>query len=537
MAQALAELESKLDAARSGWAAYGAHPSFAGFVEFAVTLSSLSGYLGAKGLSGVHAVAHQLEQFALEHFGDESTHPLGTEIRARLDALLGQLAERIAQLDGAAPVQERRSAPSGGGEGTSTPVESERRMWFVGNEVAPWADMLGQLSYFGLKLDTHDWSSLHNGDPEPRLVLLDIDGLVFEDAVARVRGLRQRFAVSKLVALNIAPGFAQMHAMLAAGCDDGFVIGTTQAVITARILDHNTADEEEPYRVLLVEDSKTAAAAIARILKNDGVEVHAIHDPQQVLEALQASLPDLILMDMHMPGCTGVEAARVIRQFPQFLSTPIVYLSAETDVARQIDALRLGGDHFLTKPVNPVILNAIVKTKIDRYRALRRSMLNDSLTGLLNHTSSKQRLDAALEAVGRVRAPLAVAMVDIDHFKHVNDTYGHPMGDQIIRSLAWLLKQRLRKTDVLGRYGGEEFIIGLPGAEPRQAIEVLDAIRRDFGRIRHVAEAGAFHTTFSCGMAHFPALREREALVKAADEMLYEAKRGGRNRVVSAADD
>jgi PleD family two-component response regulator len=198
--------------------------------------------------------------------------------------------------------------------------------------------------------------------------------------------------------------------------------------------------------LLVVEDSSTAIKLIQRALEEHKIVSKAISDPRFVLDELRDFQPDLILMDMYMPKCTGVEAARVIRQHAQFLSIPIVYLSGETDVALQIDALRLGGDHFLTKPFNPVFLNAIVKSKIERYRSLRRSMYHDSLTGLLNHTSTKSALDRALaESAER---PAAGIGGDGRYrlFQKVNDTYGHPVGDQVIRSLAWLLKQRLRKN-------------------------------------------------------------------------------------------
>src|SRR5665647_2051783 len=117
-----------------------------------------------------------------------------------------------------------------------------------------------------------------------------------------------------------------------------------------------------------------------------------------------------------MPDCTGVEATRIIRQHAEFLSTPVVYLSGDGDMALQVDALRLGGDHFLTKPFNPVFLNAVVKSKIERYRTLRRSMLHDGLTGLLNHRTVKERLATAVNAANIKNGLLAVAMIDIDYF-------------------------------------------------------------------------------------------------------------------------
>ncbi len=124
-------------------------------------------------------------------------------------------------------------------------------------------------------------------------------------------------------------------------------------------------------------------------------------------------------------------------------------------------------------------------------------------------------------------------MIDIDHFKSVNDKYGHPMGDQVIRSLAWILKQRLRKTDLVGRYGGEEFLVILPGSSADQAAERLDRIRRDFSLIQYAHGDTWFDATFSAGVSQLTAPVNAEALIKEADEALYDAKNSGRNCIVT----
>src|SRR6476469_3367888 len=163
---------------------------------------------------------------------------------------------------------------------------------------------------------------------------------------------------------------------------------------------------------------------------------------------------------MYMPRFNGVESTRVLRLINAYGSLPIVYLSGESDVGMQVEALRLGGDQFLIKPFNPVLLAAVVKTRIERFREPPRSTRLDGLTGLFHHTAAKSRLQTMVAKIPH-HGTLTVAMIDIDHFKSINDTYGHPVGDQVIRGLAWLLKGRLRSIDLIGRYGGEEFIIAL----------------------------------------------------------------------------
>jgi len=290
---------------------------------------------------------------------------------------------------------------------------------------------------------------------------------------------------------------------------------------------------QEKYRVLIVEDSRVAAVVIQRTLSEHSIDSQVVADPATLLDAVAGYRPDLILMDMYMPRFNGVEATRVLRQVSGFQALPIVYLSSESDIGMQVEALRLGGDQFLTKPFNPVVLAAVVRTKIERYRDALRSTRTDGLTGLLNHTASKARLKAMVESLP-VHGHLCVAMIDIDHFKSINDTYGHPVGDQVIRNLAWLLKGRLRATDLIGRYGGEEFILALPDAPPDRAQAVIERIRRDFAELPHAHNEGTLYGSFSAGIAcnmRFPSSTE---LTEAADQALLEAKRQGRNRVLCA---
>jgi len=123
-------------------------------------------------------------------------------------------------------------------------------------------------------------------------------------------------------------------------------------------------------------------------------------------------------------------------------------------------------------------------------------------------------------------------MIDIDRFKVINDTYGHPVGDQVIRSLAWLLRGRLRNTDLVGRYGGEEFLIALPDIDPEHAVRLIDQIRLDFGQLPHAHAQGTLRVTFSCGVAALPDYLTTSTLIEAADDALLDAKRSGRNRIV-----
>ena len=535
MAVSAEELTTRCHALQLQWQGFAAQPAFEAFVEFAVAVSSLTEFLSSRGLAGLHQDAHALEQTVLTYFEAWNTPQLPA-------ADLAVLGQRLRQFDGRVdafvhgnsnPFSERRShAPTSTQEGL---LPTKRSICLLTNRPQDWEELLRQLRYFNIQTNVHAGTAPTVYHCDVSIVLIDHRGWAPGEVVPMVHALRGHLAASCLIACEVPADFDSQNAVLAAGCDYCFTEGASQSVLIDRIVRVNEAREEDPYHVLVVEDSKTAAAKIQRTLSEGGMKATVVHNPRAVLDRLVQTSPDLVLMDMHMPGCNGVEVTRVLRQHPEFLSTPVVYLSGDTDVALLVDALRLGGDHFLTKPFNPVVLNAVIKSKIERYRALRKHMVCDSLTGLLNHTACKQRLDALVAAAQRDGEGFCVAMVDIDHFKRVNDTWGHPAGDQVIRSMAWLLKQRLRSTDVVGRYGGEEFVVMLPSSGLAEARQLLDAIRQDFGCIVHEAADQRFQCSFSAGVAQWAEGECADTVLGRADAMLYQAKMGGRNRVADTA--
>lgn len=289
----------------------------------------------------------------------------------------------------------------------------------------------------------------------------------------------------------------------------------------------------EPYRVLIVDDEPEIAHYHAILLQGAGMVTSELHDPRQVLKVLDAFRPDIVLMDMYMPHGNGREVAHVIRQEPHHVGLPIVYLTSETDREKLFSAMRIGVEGFLTKPVVHNELIAAVAIRAERMRALRLLMARDSLTGLLNHTMTTQMLENALALAQRDGDSVGFAMVDIDNFKAVNDTYGHPVGDQVLLALSRLLKQRLRSTDIVGRYGGEEFAVILPKADLAQAARLIDGLREDFARVSFYCADKEFRCSFSAGVATSEHHPNYERLREAADRLLYEAKRRGRNCVVT----
>jgi len=261
-----------------------------------------------------------------------------------------------------------------------------------------------------------------------------------------------------------------------------------------------------------------------------------LQSPQDIMQEIAAFRPELVLMDLHMPDFSGSDLAGVIRQHDQYANLPIVYLSAETDIQQQVEAMVRGADDFLTKPISDLQLVATARARITRSRQLEEKINKDSLTGLLKHASIKEAVGLEVQHSRRTAKPVTLAMLDIDHFKTVNDNYGHTMGDVVIAAVATLLRQRLRQSDILGRYGGEEFVVVLPECELENAGLLLDEIRQRFSSLHYSHEGQDFSCTISIGLAcstQYPESSGAELLV-AADEALYKARHGGRNQVQQA---
>ena len=267
-------------------------------------------------------------------------------------------------------------------------------------------------------------------------------------------------------------------------------------------------------------------------LQQAGMETKEINDPLELLDVLTEFPSDLILMDLYMPGCNGFELSQVIRQIDTYINIPIVFLSSEKNLKQKLNALSLGGDDFLSKPIQPWHLVSAVTNRVKRGRTIRKLAESDGLTGLLNHSKIKERLSIEVARAKREASMLSYVMLDIDLFKNVNDNYGHPAGDRVLKSLANLLKQRLRSYDIIGRYGGEEFVIILPNTNLKEAQNLMNNLRVAFSEIEHYHESGNFKCQFSCGISSYPDFHNEMHLSNEADKALYQAKESGRNKIV-----
>lgn len=401
------------------------------------------------------------------------------------------------------------------------------------------SELVRQLDFFGVNcLLVQTRAHFHQAMTErhPAAIVMDIDfagpseGLRLADELSSVaRGIAWLFFASA------EPSTAMRLAAVRSGGGELFCENLEASKVLECIEAHTQFQQYEPYRVMIIDDSKAQATHTERTLNSAGIVTCTLTEPFEAMDRLAEFEPDLIILDMYMPECKGTELATVIRQNEHYVSVPIIYLSAEDDLEKQLDAMNTAGDDFLTKPIKARHLITTVRNRAERARQLRERMVRDSLTGLYNHTHSLHLLENACKTAQREQRPLSFVMLDIDHFKSVNDQYGHPVGDRVIKTLALFLKQRLRKTDHIGRYGGEEFAVIMPDTDAKTAAYVIDSIRQRFAEIHYPNSQAYLTCTFSAGVAQHFAGMDAGRLTQTADLALYKAKHNGRNQVVSSA--
>lgn len=295
-------------------------------------------------------------------------------------------------------------------------------------------------------------------------------------------------------------------------------------------------------KILIADDDLVSRRLLERTLMALGHEVTAVGDGLSATAVLLGpDGPRVAILDWMMPGTTGLEVCRLVRERP----VPYVYILLLTTRDRREDivaGLDAGADDFLTKPFDAFELRARLRPGerivdlqeglIEAREALRELSIRDSLTGLWNRRMILDQLGSELSRARRDGKPLAVAIADLDHFKRVNDSFGHATGDAVLREAAKRMRSAVRDCDFIGRYGGEEFLLVLPGCDGAAGRLVAERVRGRIAAGPVQTDEGLVPTTVSLGLAwSATAVVKSDALIDAADDALYRAKAEGRNRV------
>ena len=525
-----AQLPDKIGAIESCWRALQeGHWDQTAHAQLHQLTHSLAGSGGTFGYTQLSQQARAIEEL-LKDLLECHREPTEQE-RTQVTAMIGSLRELSEDTEGA---QQRSVAVQ-----VHAPPGSRCKIYLVLDDVGDAQKLTLQVSGYGY--DARVFATLHQvhmvmGDKAPGAVILDISSpeaaLAHAESIGRIR--HQRVVPLPVIFISSRNNMQTRLAAVRAGGDAYFTKPLDVASLVNRLDELTASKEPEPYRILVVDDEKELAAYHQLVLRNAGMTVQATDRPLDIMALLVEFKPDLILMDVYMPECSGLELAKVIRQQDAYMDLPIVFLSTEQRLEKQYAALNLGGDDFLTKPIEDDHLVAAIVHRAKRARLLGSAMVRDGLTQLLNHNKLKEQLEMEVLRANRHDLPMAFAMLDLDHFKEVNDTYGHLTGDRVLKNVARFLLEHLRRTDIVGRYGGEEFAVIFPNTNEHRALAVLEQLRALFAQVTHAASDKAFSLTLSGGVAGYPRFQSAQDINRAADEALYRAKGKGRNHVVLA---
>ncbi len=289
-------------------------------------------------------------------------------------------------------------------------------------------------------------------------------------------------------------------------------------------------------RVLIVDGDRDMVAIYAGELRGAGMSVDTLGAADELIEQLEATPPDILLLDVDLPRISGIDICRALRMSERWGRMPILIVTSHTDVDTRIRAFRSGASDVITKPVLAEELLARIGVQEDRLHMFRDRLDKDVLSGLLLRRSFVEAFQRAVSTCNRTDQPLALVLLDIDHFKNINDTYGHLIGDQVIARLGELLRRRFRVEDLRARWGGEEFALVFVGSNTEFAELAAKRLLTEFRELRFAAEDGTlFGATFTAGVAGYPDDgTSLTNLIRRADERLYLGKRAGRNRITSS---
>ncbi len=456
--------------------------------------------------------------------------PDGAHVKT-IQQQLGELKQRLKQSTPIKTVEEYSK------QADKVNSQASGTIFVVEDDVEAAQELALQLRYYGYEVEVFNHLEKFRAAIQScagEIVLMDVE--FPEDEMGGIHFMEQAQRELKQQAKVI---FISVHDTLSyrlGAIRAGGVAYFTKPINSAELIDQidvmTASQVQEPFRILIVEDSSISMAYYSSVLEQAEMQIKSLEDPMKLLDVLNSFSPDLILMDLYLPGCNGIELSKVVRQIDGFQNIPIVHLVNANDLNTQSEVMNLRGSDFLLKPISPTQLVAAITSRVSRMRSLHSLMILDGPTGLLNHTAIKEELAREVIRSNRLNTPLSFATIDVDCFKKLNDNYGYAAGDRVVKSLARLLKQRLRETDVVGRYGGDEFSVILNDTDAASAAKVIDEIRSVFNRSMHLSQDDEFFVSFSCGIADLAHFSDVTGLTEAAERAMFQVKQRGRNKVV-----
>ena len=312
---------------------------------------------------------------------------------------------------------------------------------------------------------------------------------------------------------------------------------------------------EKPL-LMLIEDSRLYRQQLISLCQRNSYDYVTAEDGIQAIEMLFTLRPDLILLDIQLPGMNGYDVCRQIRKMPSIHQTPIIFLTSSDSEKDIVCAFNAGGNDFVSKPFNEIVLHSRIKNQLDQvnikkilnHHILEMEKINkalkaekehsqhlasrDHLTGIYNRRYIQNTIIETIREHSKNSLTFSLALFDVDNFKNVNDTYGHTIGDYVLKEVVSIIYQNIREEDILGRWGGEEFILFMPFTTSDQAEPVVDGIRERVADHIFNAWGTTFNLTITCGLSEYDSTDDYNGIFNRIDEALYDGKNSGKNRVI-----
>ena len=531
------QLPQKIGAIASDWQSLVIKWEPENIIKLHRNIHSLIGTSGTFGFGDISKTARKLEELFKDLLGQKDENfSIDAQLIQSANKIIATLAEltnatitNLIQTEDYSELQKQLSQPL-----TSGTVAQDILIYYFDTEAAAPELLVQNLMSYGFKsqhLGTMDLLLDAINHKKPSLIIIDL--MMPETDLEGIFELAHNFVQIgiKIFIFSGKDDFLSRLHSVRAGIHSYVTKPADIPSLVGLIRNHLNLNINKPNHILVVDDQISVAEFYSTILEQAGMKVTIETNPCEVLAAMQAHTPDLLLLDLNMPIVNGDELAAVIRQQEQYQSIPILFLSANANPDKKTDLLEIGSDDLLSKGMAPEELVRHVKSRVDRAKILTAMMYQDSLTGLLNHAQIQLAAERVFLQAKRKNSSFTIIMIDIDKFKLVNDTYGHLNGDRVIKALAQLLQQRLRVTDYIGRFGGEEFLIILPDINISDTENIINSLRKSFSLIDFKDKGISFNVTFSAGVATNKDMNTFIEQIKMADVALYKAKKLGRNRV------